>query len=242
MVVRIFSFAAVLTLGCASLAAAATKNIDRTLPLNATGTVVLDAHNGRIHVQTWDRPQIEVHVRIDWPGVSTSSYRYRDASVDVDGSSDRVSIRWHYDDNAWSLWDVFGGNWIAPDVEYNITAPKTAHLQIHTHNARTEITGFAGALDLSTHNGSTRVDFASFTHDARVEMHNGSVEFNLPSNSKFNFESRGHHARVDSDFAPVTHASYSGWRESNVGGTVNGGGSDIRIVSHNGVVRLHSKG
>ncbi len=242
MVTRILGLAAALTLASVSLAAAATKNIDRTLPLNATGTVVVDAHNGRIQIRTWDRPQIEVHVRIEWPGLSTSSYRYRYTTVDVGGSADRVSIAWKSDPFGWSLWDVFDGSRTAPDVEYDITAPKAAQLQIRNHNARTEISGFAGALDLSTHNGSTRVDFTSFTQNARVAMHNGSVEFDLPSSSRFNFDSRGHHARVDSDFAPITHATYHGWRESNVGGSVNGGGSDIRVVCHNGQVRLHSKG
>ena len=95
---------------------------------------------------------------------------------------------------------------------------------------------------MSMHNGRARVDYASFTQNSRVEMHNGMVEFDLPSSSKFSFESRGHHASVDSDFRPITHANYYGRGENHVEGAVNGGGADIRIVSHNGVVRLHSKG
>ena len=244
MVTRILSFTAVLALGCASLAAAATKNIDRTVPLSSAGTIELDAHNGWIQVRTWDKPQVEIHVRIEWIGLSSSSYRYRETTVDIDNTSDRVSIRWRpADPYGWTLWSLFEDGWsIGPEVHYEITAPKTARLQIHNHNASTDIRDFAGPLDLSTHNGRTHVDFASFTQGSRVAMHNGSVEFELPRSSRFNFDSRGHHAYVHSDFPPVTNATLHGRGESNVVGTVNGGGPDLRIVCHNGTVRLHSKG
>src|ERR1041384_2640124 len=93
MLARQAGLVMVLALASASIAAAETKNIDRTLPLSANGTVAVEAHNGWIDVRTWDRPQVEVHVRIDWPGVASSSYRFRETTVDVDGSADRVSIK-----------------------------------------------------------------------------------------------------------------------------------------------------
>ena len=37
-----------MALGYAAVAAAEIKNIDRTLPLSATGTVAVEAHNGWI--------------------------------------------------------------------------------------------------------------------------------------------------------------------------------------------------
>ena len=234
---------AVFALGCASLATAATKNIDETVPLSATGTVALDAHNGWIQIKTWDRPEVQVHVSIEWIGLSSSSARYRDTTVAVDGAPDRVSITWTRPPYEWTFWSLFeDGMTFGPDVHYDITVPKTARLQIRSHNASTDIHDFAGPLDVSMHNGRARVDFAAFAQGSRVEMHNGSVEFDLPKDSRFNFESRGHHASVDSDFRPITHANYYGRGDNNVQGSVNGGGPDLRIVSHNGVVRLHSKG
>ena len=231
---------AVLALGCASLAAADTRNIDRTLPLKANGTLELQVHNGTIQVRTWDKPQVEVHVHIDWPGLLASSPRF--PTVDVNGSSDRVSIRWNNPDAYnWTLWSLFDGGWGPNEIRYEITVPKTARLEIHNHNANTDIRDFSGPLDLSTHNGRTRVDFASFTQSSRVVMHNGSVEFDLPKDSRFNFDSSGHHAYVTSDFPPVVRATYGGRHDSNVAGAVNGGGANLRIVSHNATVRLHSK-
>ena len=250
-----------LVLGCASVAAAETKNIDRTLPLSAMGTVALDAHNGRIDIRTWDRPEVEVHARIDWPGLSSSSYRFRDTTVNVEGSADRVTIKWISPDQyGWSLWSLFDGGWLGPDVHYSVTAPKNARLEIHNHNASTDIrdvnaavhlathngmvrvANLGGPLDLRMHNGWARVDFASFTTDSRIVTHNGVIEVALPAATAFDFDSRGHHVRVDSDFQPATHASYyDRYRGGNVGGTVNGGGPDLRFVSHNGSIRIRKK-
>jgi hypothetical protein len=252
--------AAVLALAYASTAAAETKNIDRTLPLSATGTVDLQAHNGSIEIRTWDRPEVEVHVRIDWFGLSASSYRFRATTVDVDGSADRVSIRWNSPDRyGWSLWSLFEGGWSGPDVHYTITTPKTARLEIRTHNANTDVrdvnapvrigthnggvrvANLAGPLELTMHNGWARVDFTSFSQDSRISTHNGLVELALPAASKFNVDSRGHHMYVQSDFPLTTNASYYGRSSSNVSGSVNGGGPALQVVSHNGTLRLRSK-
>jgi hypothetical protein len=252
--------ATVLALAYASTAPAETKNIDRTLPLSASGTVALEAHNGWIQIRTWDQPQVEVHVQIDWPGVAASSSRFRDTTVDIDGSADRVSIRWNSPDRyGWTLWSLFDGPWIGPDVHYTITAPRTARLEISTHNASTDIrdvnaavrigthngvirvANLAGPLDLSMHNGWARVDFASFTQESRVVTHNGEVEVALPAASKFDLDSRGHHMHVESDFQLTTRTSYYGRPWGDVSGSVNGGGPSLRVVSHNGMLRLRSK-
>ena len=260
MTAHLVGFAAVLALGYASLAGAETKNIDRTLPLSAAGTVGLEAHNGWIQIRTWDRPEVEVHVQIQWPGVSASSYRFRETTVDVDGTPERVSIRWNSPDRyGWSLWSLFEGPWMGPEVRYTITAPKTARLEIRNHNANTDIrdvnasvrvgthngvvrvANLSGPLDLSMHNGWARVDFAAFSQASRISSHNGVVELALPAGSQFNLDSRGHHMHVESDFQLTTRASYGRWSQRGVTGSVNGGGPDLQVVAHNGSVRLHSK-
>ena len=259
MICRIGLLAA-MAVACASLAAAETKKIDRTVPLSLTGTVELDAHNGRIDIRTWDRPEVDVHVRIEWLGLSSSSYRFRATTVNVEGSADRVTIKWVSPDQyGWSLWSLFDGGWVGPEVQYTITAPRTARLDIHNHNANTDIrdvnaavhlsthngmvrmTNLAGPLDLRMHNGWARVDFASFTQTSRITTHNGVIEVALPAATAFDFDSSGHHVRVDSDFQPATHASYHGRNGGNVAGTINGGGPDLRFVSHNGSIRLRKK-
>jgi hypothetical protein len=260
MVAPRIGLAVALALAHASLAAAEVKSIDRTLPLSATGTVSLNAHNGHIQIRTWDRPEVEVHVRIDWPGLSASSYRFRETNVDVNGSADRVSITWNSADRyGWSLWSLFEGPWTGPDVSYTITAPRTARLEIRNHNANTDIrdvsaavlvgthngavriANLAGPLELSMHNGWARVEFASFSKDTRISSHNGTVELSLPAASKFNLDSGGHHMSVSSDFPLATRASYDSRPWQHVSASINGGGPNLQVVSHNGSLRLQSK-
>jgi len=260
MTAHYLGLAAVLALGFASFARAEVKNIDRTLSLNPNGTVALEAHNGSIEIRTWDRPEVEVHVRIEWLGLSASSYRYRETTVDVDGTNDRVSIRWNAPDRyGWTFWSLLDGPWTYPDVRYTITTPKTARLDIRNHNARTDIrdvsasvridthngavqvANLTGPFDLSMHNGWARVDYATFSDATHIGTHNGVVELALPAASKFNLDSHGHHMQVQSDFSVAMASSYGSWSSRGVRGSVNGGGPDLQVVSHNGGLRLRSK-
>jgi hypothetical protein len=261
MTTRTPVIALALSLFCASLYAADTKNIDRTLPLRATGAVTLDAHNGSIQVRTWDRAEIEVHVRIEAGGTSSDDRRrFNETTVEIDGSSDSISIRSRTpDSDGWSWWSWLGhlGNWgNSPQVHYAITAPRTARWKIRDHNSKAEIHDVNAALELDTHNGSVwvvnlsgplelnmhngdaHIDFASFTRNSRIDTHNGTVELALPASSRFEFHSDGHNMHVDSDFPVMVRSSYG---QHNVNGPVNGGGPELRITSHNGRFRLRSK-
>src|SRR5258708_16433745 len=104
---------AFLALTCAMLQAnaAETKTVDRTVPLSATGSVTLESHNGTIHIHTWDRPEIEIHARIEAGGDSSEDLRrFRDTTVEIDASSGTVHIKSKLPDyNNWNGW-WFSGN------------------------------------------------------------------------------------------------------------------------------------
>jgi hypothetical protein len=242
-----------LTLACAALSAADTKSVDKTLALRATGSVTLESHNGSIHVDTWDRAEIEIHARIESNGYTAEDHRrFQETTVQIEGSGDSVRIKSVLPD--WN-WGWFSGS--NPEIHYTVHAPRTARWTIRDHNSHAEIrdlhaaldmdthngslrvTGLAGPLQLNMHNGKAEVDFASFTASSSVDMHNGNVELILPANSKFNLYSDGHNNDVNSDFAVLARTSGRRWR--NVEGPVNGGGPSLRLTSHNGSFRLRSK-
>jgi len=239
MTARTAGIAFALMLGATSLYAAETRNFDRTLPLSASGTVEIDAHNGTIQLRTWDRPDVEVHVRIEAGGDSPAARsRLRESTVDIDGSSNLVSIKWRNDwSGPWS-WSWFGWD-IAPEVTYSITAPRTASVRIRNHNAKVEIRDLSGPLDLATHNGYSHIEFASFTHASRITSHNGGAELVLPASSKLEIRSTGHRMHLQSDFPVTMQASDFGRHRFD--GKVSGGGPELRIESHNGSFRLRSK-
>jgi hypothetical protein len=258
MTVRTSAIAAALTLCTASLHAAEIKNIDRTLPLSANGAVTLDIHNGSVQVRTWDRAEVEVHVRIEARGTSEAARRRVLATtVNIDGSPNLVSIASNpFDHWGLSLWFL---SWedTTPQITYAISAPRTARWRISNHNAKVELRDVNAAVDISTHNGSVwvanlngpinvtmhngdaHIDFASFTQASSVSSHNGSAELILPAASRFQVQSQGHRMQMDSAFPLAMRASDFG--RHNVDGQVNGGGPNLRLTSHNGSFRLQSK-
>jgi hypothetical protein len=93
----------VLSCACATLSGSETKSVDRTLPLAVTGSVTLDTHNGSIQVETWDRPQIEIHARIEAAGASAEDIsRFEATTVEVTATSDSVRITSKYPEFTWS--------------------------------------------------------------------------------------------------------------------------------------------
>ena len=238
---------------CSLLAAADSKTVDKTLPLPLTGSVSLESHNGSIQVSTWDRPQIEIHARIEmnsgFQDMEASRRRYEGTRVDIDTSGNSVVIKSKFPE-----WNNFSGS--NPEIHYTINAPRTANwtirdhnsrievrelhaaLSIFTHNSRIIVTGLAGAFKLDTHNSDAKVAFSSLTAPSQVDMHNGDVELLLPSSSRFDLQTSSHNARVHSDFPVTTRGTRN--RGSDLEGKVNGGGPSLRLNSHNGSFRIRA--
>jgi hypothetical protein len=241
----------VLSSACVVLSGFDTRNVDRTLPLDAMGSVTLETHNGSIEVRTWDRAEIEIHARIEAGGTSAEDVRrFNDTNVEITGSSDSVRIKSLYPE---AIWSWFGNS---PSIAYTITAPRTARWTVRGHNVRAEIHDVSAAVNVQTHNGSVRVvnlggpldvtshngpinaDFATF-QGATIATHNGSVELALPSASRFDLHTNSYRMQFQSDFPLL--ARTLGGHLGNVDGTVNGGGPGLRFSSHAGHLRLLTK-
>src|SRR5271167_301176 len=161
-------------LACTALCIAQTKNVDKTLALRATGSVTLESHNGSIRVETWDRPEIETHARIESASSSSEDLRrFHETTVQIDGSGDFVRIKSVLPDCC----NLFTGN--NPEIHYTIHAPRTARWTVRDHNSRTEIQDLRAALDLDTHNGSVRV--MNLAGPLELKMHNGRADIEFAS-------------------------------------------------------------
>jgi len=240
---------------CAALCGADTKDVSKTLALDATGSVTLETLRGSIHVTTWDRPEVEIKARIEAAGSSSFDQRRFDhTDVAIDSSPHSVRIRSDYPPGSCCSWTT-GEN---PDIHYTIRMPRTARLTIHDHRSDTRIGdlvgalavdthrgtirifGLAGPLDLKTHRGDVQVEFAAFTANSRLETHRGTVELLLPGASRFNLETNlDRKASIDSDFQVL--ARISGRRGRTLEGAVNGGGPVLRLSTDKGRIHLRGK-
>lgn len=230
--------------------AAGDKRVQRTVPLDPDGRVTIKTHNGVVNVSTWNRPNVQIDALIE-PGEMGYAEDVDKTDVTINGTAKSVDIESDYS-RVESHLTWFGITKSLPIIRYTISVPATALLSIDVHNAEVRVTGLRndlrvrthngrvvagdleGAADVETHNGSVSVAFSRFAKASRFETHNGDFDIKLPSDARVSVDARGHHMDVSSDFPVAT----THMRESSYVGTVNGGGPELRFVTHNGSLRL----
>src|SRR5918992_5124289 len=76
------------------------REFTRTVDLQASGTLRVEGSKGSIQLTSWDKPQVEIHARIELPRHEPREYAQRavDATqIDVIAGTGSVSIRSNYD-------------------------------------------------------------------------------------------------------------------------------------------------
>jgi putative adhesin len=224
------------------------REVRRTVPLNADGQLSIDTHNGTVTVTTWDRPSVDINARIV-PEIGTTDEDVARTEIRISGSGSSVHVETIYD-ALFLHW--FGIGVSSPPVEYTISMPATARLEIDSHNSAVHVRGLrgdlriedhngpidvadqGGAVTIESHNGDVAVAFNRFAKPSRIETHNGSVVVHLPAQSAFELDADGQRLSFDSDFAVGTHSV----DRDEIAGTVNGGGPKLRLSTHHGSIRL----
>jgi hypothetical protein len=233
------------------LAAADSKDIHRTFPLDSRGHVTVDTYKGTIRVSTWDQNEIDVAVRIEEDGdVFAQSIKRADVRFDASAFDVRITSN-----NQWSFF--LDGS--APLYHYTIRMPRTARLRIKDYKSESEIADLAADLDVNTYKGSVRLrnfsggltantykgeiraDFTSITAPTRIETYKGSVELRIPRDSRFDLSTelgrRG--GDPDNDFARFVRTS--NWRDRIQRSQVNGGGPEVKLRTYKGEFRLRAR-
>ncbi|HKA37846.1 MAG TPA: DUF4097 family beta strand repeat-containing protein [Thermoanaerobaculia bacterium] len=240
------------------------KEVHKTLALEKDGRVSIHTFKGSVAVTTWERPEVQVDARIE-PGSDDRDDRDKVqwTEVRVSGGGGSVSVNSDYDDvkrhsrGFFGLFDWDSGS--LPLIHYKIQMPATARLDIEDHKSdikvsdlkadlrldtykgTARVTNLDGAARVQTHKGDARVEFARYSHASRFETYKGTIELQMPRDSRFELDAdSGRHGDVETDFAIMSHAGRSsrGYRAS---GSVNGGGPDLRMTTTKGTLRIRSK-
>lgn len=170
----------------------ARETIVEARALDPTGEFRLENVNGSITVETGDRDE----VRIEAEKAAASSDALERLRVETDGEGERVSVRTrHARASGWLLGWGSGGK-----VDYRITLPARARVELETVNGRVEVDGLEGPLRVESVNGGVRVRRAASEVEAstvngslsvayrradpegrhRFSTTNGSIEVSLP--------------------------------------------------------------
>jgi len=232
------------------------KEEEKTFALNREGTVIVDTYKGSIYIETWDKAEVYVHVKIEadderWSNTDAEE-QLENVKIKYDVTSNSIRIESKYDKNR-SFW----GSETRALVHYKIKMPKTANLKIDDYKSETEITnlnadikmesykgkikisGLKGGIDLDTYKGEAIIDFDKLQNNCMFETFKGNIKLELPASSKFDLDiDLNRNGKFECDF---DYPSNGRNREDVIRGSVNGGGPRIEFESSKGRLSIVKK-
>lgn len=242
----------------AAQARAASREVHKTVPLDASGRLSLSTYKGSVSVSAWERPEAEITARIEPDGDRPQDVKNVERTeIRIEGGGGSVRVESDYDRVHEHHLFWFMDEIRLPFVHYTIRMPATARLEIEDHKSDTKVAGMKsdlrirthkgtvqvnghdGAVDAETHKGDIRVEFARYSRASIFATHKGTIDVRLPRDSRFELDADGgRRGEVSSDFAVVTQRRSRHGGES-LRGPVNGGGPTLRFESSRGVFHLH---
>lgn len=234
----------------------AAKEIHRTVPLDADGSVSIKTFKGSISVTAEPRTDVEIVARVEPDGDDSDQLEKVAATrVRISGSGRSVELKSDYDDIKDRIFGLFSWNQgTLPFVHYTIRMPAGAHLaiddykskvklegvrgelEVKTYKGEVKATGLEGRVQLWTYKGDVRIVFARLGGDVTLKTYKGYIEARLPHDAAFDLEAEtGSHGNLESDFGlSVSRHGHAGLIRSSVGS----GGPHVRFSTHKGTLAL----
>jgi hypothetical protein len=135
------------------------RTIDETVPLSSNGSVYLDTRKGAVVVSAWDRPEVEIHARIE-PDISPFGHQREcvantEVKIDPWPNSLRIHSDYHrLEERGVGFWEgLLGDCGTRPLVNYEIRMPRTARLIVRDVNSTIRVTGIQGGAKIHTRRG-----------------------------------------------------------------------------------------
>ena len=239
-------------------AALPSRDVAKTLPLEAGESVRVETYKGTVKVTTWDKAEVAVEARIeadDSCGSPKDMARWVDQTqVVIEKRHGGVSITSDYDalEEATS-W--FGSCTARPFVRYTIHMPKSAPLRIkdyksdlvvkdlaadldvNTYKGRLDVVGLSGGLRVETYKGEVNAGIVRLSGDVNAETYKGSIVLNLPGTAGFELSAESGRGSLNVEF-PAETGRGSRRRGLVARGAVNGGGPRVSLRTDKGSLAL----
>lgn len=259
---RTLLLTATFLIASAAAAAELSETIDRTFDVRPGAKVVLSNVNGRITIGSWDQPRVRVVAEKEVDGDRDElQAAMRELRVEMQQRDGGLVITTHYpkeNRGGGSLLDWLTSDDVDAEVTYELTVPRTMNVDVSNTNGGIELTGVSGAIELDTTNGKIEVSRCAGSLDAsttngsikaeltsiakgqplRFETTNGRIDVAVPSNVSANVDASTTNGSINSDLpVTTTHTSSNSLR-----GTINGGGTSLRLRTTNGGIRIRKIG
>jgi DUF4097 and DUF4098 domain-containing protein YvlB len=220
------------------------QQFQRSYALSPHGRIRIENRYGDVCITAWDRDE----VRIEAVKTAADAGRLDDASIVVDATAERLTVRTQYagvesDEPA--------------SVEYRITVPRTATLdEIRLTNGALSISGVSGAIkassvngniraehlegkaDLATINGRVQAGFNRVSASQPISLRsvNGKIELSIPSGSNAQVIAQNRSGEIQNDFASAAPQLTSHRLQTVLGN----GGPQILLHNVTGGISIHS--
>lgn len=247
----------VVTLLIAGTAAAETaeERFEQSFAFAAGDTLTLANTNGDIVIESWDRDEAQVRAfkRVK-ARRGDAEEALSELRIDVDSGPGGLEVETYYPN--WKR--MFGWSDVSASVDYRISLPARASLDVHTVNGEIQVSAISGDIRLRSTNGDVVVGESSGRVDARttnggieVELHqvealsdmefqttNGGIRLYLPSEIAASIEARTTNGTIDTDFPIQVQGTF---RRNRLEGNINGGGGRIELRTTNGSIRIRER-
>lgn len=255
---RLIPAAMFLMLTIAAAAGELTETLDKTFDVKPGATVQLTNVNGRINVTSWDQPKVRVialkRIEADNDNLKAAMKELR---VDIQAKNGGlvVTTKQPKDSEGWAaLFSWLAGDHVEAEVRYDITVPRSMNLdfentngaieaknlsgkiELETTNGRIEVERCSGTVDASTTNGSIEADLVRVTkgQPLHFETTNGRISVTLPKDLALDVDADTTNGSIKSDL-PVATRSFD---RNSLRGTINGGGTPLRLRTTNGGISI----
>jgi putative adhesin len=231
---------------CTSLrcSAAADELFKQTYPLPPGGSFLLENVNGSVHVDGWERDEVEVSA------VKTAQSDQHDLDlvrIEVDSKPGQIAVHTRYPK----------GQGVEVAVEYHVHVPYRVLLgSVQTVNGSVMVRGIEGAGELRSVNGNVEVTdstgrFSEKTTNGNVRLElrqlfdggpmnletvNGSVMLGLPSTARTELKVLSMNGDVFSELPVTSTAGSAGARAFQA--KMGSGGGQISVRTVNGGIHL----
>jgi len=228
--------------------------LDTTLAFSSGDQLTLANTNGEIEVTSWDRNEIRIEAHKKARGSDDQDLQsvLDNVTVIIDEVTGGITIDTEFPRSGVNAW---ANNKISLSVDYLITVPNQANLDIETVNGRVGVRGVSGDIDIDTTNGGIEVTDSAGQVSAKstnggisielaevdasqsmtLRTTNGGVSLALPSSVQANLTARTTNGTIETDFPITMQGRLSGTR---LEGEINGGGGEIDIKTTNGGIEI----
>lgn len=243
-------------------AAELSETIDRTFDVRAGADFVLSNVNGKITISSWDQPKVRVvaHKEVDGDRDELKK-ALADLRVEMQPRNGGLVVTTHYpkeSDGVSSIFSWLAGDHIDANVRYEVTVPRAMNVdvtntnggihltevngkhELDTTNGKIEVKRCSGSLDASTTNGGINAELVRVAQGQPLsfETTNGRIELALPAGMGADVDASTTNGSINSDLPVATKRIGS----NSLRGTINGGGTSLRMRTTNGGISIRSIG